>query len=945
MPRVGANKKGHVEPLGPTAAAWLKTIRLRIIKLFSAKGASLPPHTVLHLPSFNLQQGRGIFVVRVKLLSITLALCAAAVPAYAQAVIQHYQLNIPRQPLDTALAEFARQTGLQIARFSDTIDGTSMVGPISGDLSPQQALSCLLAPSGLAFKMINERTIAVVKPESEHPALRPTNGPEPTAAVRALDFSATPDYGTASKVGLSHGIRLAYAESVPSSSNEQQLEEVEVTGRRVSETSMAIGTDATRNTVGITRAALLSAPPGISGLKVLETLPGFNVQANDVLGLYEFGNSVQVRAFTLPQIGFVLDGVPLGRSDAFGGSPIYRYVDNENLERVAASQGAGDVLAPSYATLGPVVNYYSVQPSKALGATLSDSRGSDSLRRTFIKVESGEHAGFSSYASRSKIDGVLGSSPGTINREHIEAKIRYGFGRGDVTAGFVHNHFHDYDSPFIVKGQSRYTSYLATVPALEPTVAGIPYSNPEYANYYGLQVNHRSDYLYNFTGHVDVSASVKLLLTGYYEDKGGYGVSSEDYATALDNYNSEKDVISGLVAPRGVEYGLSTLGGERRGAVLGGSFELANQLFEAMVWLEHDSYHRTQARYNLTGGAPDGTPLYGEPVYLRRDYRSERRTTQVSLKDTISLANDKLKLELGVKALNLNYELAGARNLTDYVSGVRPSMTAHWQDRLLPQLGVAYSLSRHEQLFTSYAESLALPQGADDIFTAATSVNVPAPAAERAQNVELGIRTSRPTFNGVAAIYYTRFKNRLEPVVALIPGTTQIDYFYENVGAVKARGLELSATWKPQFLAGRVYFNNNVTFNKATYENDYDTATGLVASGGKRLADSPEWIIQSGVTYEPVSWAVVNVSAKHVGQRFSTSTDSESIGGFTTFSAYLDIGDGFSWGPLTNAKIRINADNIFDKNYLGTILPVTPDFAVYRPGSHRTVQVSLTAAF
>ena len=100
---------------------------------------------------------------------------------------------------------------------------------------------------------------------------------------------------------------------------------------------------------------------------MLESLPGFNVQTDGALGLYEFGNSVTVRAFNLQQIGFVLDGVPMGRSDAFGGSPIFRYVDNENLGSVVASPGAG--MSPCRAMpLGPIVSYNSVDPEEDLAA-------------------------------------------------------------------------------------------------------------------------------------------------------------------------------------------------------------------------------------------------------------------------------------------------------------------------------------------------------------------------------------------------------------------------------------------------------------------------------------------------------------------------------------------------------------------------------------------------
>lgn len=80
----------------------------------------------------------------------------------------------------------------------------------------------------------------------------------------------------------------------------QQVDELVVTGRRVSEAAVAIGADETTATVSITREALLSAPAGITGLKMLESLPGFNVQANDALGMYEFGNSVTVRRPTPP---------------------------------------------------------------------------------------------------------------------------------------------------------------------------------------------------------------------------------------------------------------------------------------------------------------------------------------------------------------------------------------------------------------------------------------------------------------------------------------------------------------------------------------------------------------------------------------------------------------------------------------------------------------------
>ena len=214
----------------------------------------------------------------------------------------------------------------------------------------------------------------------------------------------------------------AAQEAAPAPGAGAASEVVVIQGRRLSQAEEAIGIDETSNTVAVTREALLSAPAGISGLKMLEGLPGFNVQTDGALGLYEFGNSVTVRAFNLQQIGFVLDGIPMGRSDAFGGSPIFRYVDNENLGAVVASPGAGDVSKPSYASLGPIVEYNSIDPDTEFGGTISHAWGDDKLNRSFLKIQTGQMGPFSAYVSRSKTDSDLWRGGGYIDREHWEAK-------------------------------------------------------------------------------------------------------------------------------------------------------------------------------------------------------------------------------------------------------------------------------------------------------------------------------------------------------------------------------------------------------------------------------------------------------------------------------------------------------------------------------------------
>ncbi len=65
--------------------------------------------------------------------------------------------------------------------------------------------------------------------------------------------------------------QVSFAQQAGPSASE--VTEVVVTGSRVSEARAAIGTDHATATVAITSDALLSAPSGITGLKMLESLP------------------------------------------------------------------------------------------------------------------------------------------------------------------------------------------------------------------------------------------------------------------------------------------------------------------------------------------------------------------------------------------------------------------------------------------------------------------------------------------------------------------------------------------------------------------------------------------------------------------------------------------------------------------------------------------------
>ncbi len=539
------------------------------------------------------------------------------------------------------------------------------------------------------------------------------------------------------------------------------------------------------------------------------------------------------------------------------------------------------------------------------------------------------------------------------------------------------NDFFDYDSPTLSRtlynsatpdvggNTGRDRGYIAVVPnstpGFAPVAGGPAFSNSNYTYTYNLALNVRKDKLYGGTVHLGIADGVWAEATGYYEDKGGYGVSPDSYANSLLQYTRQTAAGLALTAPRGTQYGLSTVGGDRYGLTTKLHWDMGAHSVEAGLWAEVDSYNRTQARFNTTDGSPASAPNLDELVYARRDYQSERHTTQAFVKDRISLMDDSLIFDLGIKALHIDYRQSGYRDFNDYyrnagtaaapvwVAGWGPQTNrASYGDGFLPMAGVLYKIDNQTQIFASYAENMALPKGMDDIFSVALNSSaavVPAPAPERSQNFEAGIRTNQGQFYASLAGYYTKFKNRIQSITAILPGTTNVtETFFQNVGRVTAYGAEFSGTFKPSALNGLAYFNLSATYNIAKFKDDIVTPSLTYATDGKFIPDSAKWIVNGGVTIEPASWLVGNISGKYTSRRWSTFVNSpgSSVPGFTVLSAYVDIGDGFSLGPVKSVKARFNVDNLFDKDVLSYISSTVTGDGFFRPLSPRTFQFTIS---
>ncbi len=312
-----------------------------------------------------------------------------------------------------------------------------------------------------------------------------------------------------------------------------------------------------RATNSLTPTELELAIPGVQMEKLLDRIPGINVTTTDPFGFYEFGNNIRVRAFDITKLAVTIDGVPTGNNSPRYGNPIGRLLETENLETIKVSQGAGDVTTPAYESLGGSLAYFSKDPAKEFGSELSATVGTFAQKRLFGKMEFGEITpGLTGYISASSFEfeprGLEEIAKGMSR--HFEAKAKYEFASGSITARYLYNDRDDFDTQSMSwddyqdlenktgkypNGYAEYTPY--DFPNLGPfdygdfSDKGRHLGPPAYidpnspageganAQYYNLWRNGRIDNFYTVVGEFDLSPDMKLTVTPYYQDKKNYG--------------------------------------------------------------------------------------------------------------------------------------------------------------------------------------------------------------------------------------------------------------------------------------------------------------------------------------------------------------------------------------------------------------------------------------
>lgn len=686
------------------------------------------------------------------------------------------------------------------------------------------------------------------------------------------------------------------------------------------------GTGRIRQEQTVARKAIDILPPGSSPLKAVARLPGVALQSSDPFGSYELGTRLSVRGFNQSQMGYTLDGVPLG--DMFynnhNGLHVSRAIAAENIARIEVSQGAGGLGIASTSNLGGNLEFIARAPSETLGGEADATYGMYGTVHLFGRIDSGELPS----GTRVSLSGVYHDADkwkgyGQQTDRKVNARIVQRLGDATLT-GWLNYSLHkernyadlspatlsrigydldflrpDFNTAVLLSQVSANQTAAAARRALPFPTAGTVFPAP-YTNvndtYYDSG-GFRRDWLGALTLAVPVAEWLDASATYYHHyDRGSGGI----YTPAV--FSPDGFPLS----LRTTEYGIN-----RDGGIASLTARLGAHTLQIGYWHEDNRASTDRSYYAVSQtNRPDVTDLLKNP--FRSDFLTDLTTVtnQYYVSDSWRLS-DALTLAGGFKGAHVENGITTTFG-TPFINGRIAA-----KDWFQPQLGATYKRGRQE-FFANYAENMRAyissfrgPFGTTQVgFEAIRGTLKP----ETSRTIEGGWRFDLGAVRGVLALYDVKFRNRLLAAFsgANILGNPSI---LQNVGSVTSRGVEVGATYR---VAPALSLIGSYSYNDSTYDDDTVNGTAPpVATRGVRTVDTPAHLAKGEVNYDD-GQVFGNFAGAYTSRRNVTYTGDVTVRGYVLFDAAL--GYRFpkqSW--LAGFEVQVNGVNLFDKNYIGPL--------------------------
>ncbi len=481
---------------------------------------------------------------------------------------------------------------------------------------------------------------------------------------------------------------------------------------------VVLGFGQSRQVQTVTALDLERLTPGTSPLKAIAKLPGVNFQSSDAFGAYEWSTRISLRGFNQNQLGFTLDGVPLGDM-SYGnvnGLHISRASISENLASTTVAQGAGSLGTASTSNLGGTIQFVSRAPSDTADLVASGTYGSDDTIRAFVRAESGDiGAGLKGYVSYGYLTTDKWKGYGSQRQHQVNARVMEDLGeRGSITAfvNFSDRREVDYQDlsydiirrrglnndnigdnfPLAVQIAQVYANQnaraaSATAALPYPTAglafpAGIGTVDDVYYDAAGV----RRDWLGGVTVDARLTPELSLLSTTYYHHNKGQGSWITPYvATPVGAPNVDGTPIA---SPAPLSFRTTEYSIDRGGNLTRLTLETGANRLEVGGWYESNSFNQARRFYGIANGTTSNRraiDFQSNPFFTQWDGKYDTETLQYFVADT---------LHLGALTLNGGWKGMRVRNQANLLTGTLVNGGIEARDWFLPQVGAVLGLGQ-----------------------------------------------------------------------------------------------------------------------------------------------------------------------------------------------------------------------------------------------------------
>lgn len=682
----------------------------------------------------------------------------------------------------------------------------------------------------------------------------------------------------------------------------------------------------------ITLEELEKQRPSGNAYEALEMLPAVNSYNHDATGL--FGGGLTLRGFNSDQIGATINGVPVNDSGNFAVYP-QEYVDQENTCSEFVTQGSTDVDSPQVGATGGNFGINTCNPENVQRIRTMATIGQLNMNKTFVRYDSGlfsdKRSKFFISGSHARTDKWKGF--GSANRDHIDAGFNYDWDRFNYIHATmlyneaVNNNINNLTLKELNTNGYYYDTGNVFVGHLTPVKGTAQKETNQAPYYYNLGVNPFRNAIFSATGkfRLNDNTDVKILPYLWY----GFGNGGIQQTVFNENafYNATTGKNNGTVDLNGdgdtldsvIMARASVTKTYRPGMTASVTHTIDNHEILGGFWYERARHEQTQPMVPVTAdGRPVDWYLQDQQIrrpdghtYQGRDWLSVSTAYQFFLQDTISLVDDKLKINIGVRKPYIK------RDFTNWVGEGNTNGTYHINktyDDLLPQLGARYRITNDDQVFASVAKNIKAPPnfvfsnvGSNVILSNGVATLAGDVQAETSYNTDIGYRHQTSKYVFTFTTFFVNFKNR--QATAFDPVTQKSSY--TNIGDVKNRGFEIEFNNMP--INGWSFYTS-LGYNNSEVKDDYKaSATVTLPTAGKEMPNTPRWKAGLSAEYQDGPfWA--RLKAKSTSRQAGTFVNDEWAPGYTTFG--IDGGYTFAnFGIIKRPKLTFNISNITNKQY------------------------------